>query len=67
MEIEVELEKTDTRKLEMEPGATVEQAVRALDLRPDSYVVLNMEKIVPLDRELSHGDKIRLLKVLSGG
>ncbi len=41
--------------------------VRALDLKPDAHILVRDGSPVPMDVVLSNGDRVKLIKVASGG
>lgn len=56
-----------TRHLELEAPVTIEQALHKIGVRPSEFItVLNGEIVTELE-PLKDGDKIKLLKVWSGG
>ncbi|OGS41552.1 MAG: hypothetical protein A3K67_02610 [Euryarchaeota archaeon RBG_16_62_10] len=59
--------KKETRKLTLEKGATVEEAIRALRLHPDAWIAVRGSTPVPLDEPLKEGDELKLVSVVSGG
>ena len=56
-----------TESIELRTGATVEDALRALGLKPDMHVVMRDKRVIPIDEELIDGDSLSVLKVISGG
>ena len=64
----IELSVQHERKaLELDANATVEDALRALGLKPDMHVVTRGNKVIPIDEGLSDGDSLSVFKVISGG
>ncbi|MCU0852788.1 MAG: thiamine biosynthesis protein ThiS [Thermoplasmata archaeon] len=57
----------ETRRLDLEKGATAEQAIRALGLLPDQWIPLRGDTPMPLDDALEDGDELKLISVVSGG
>jgi sulfur carrier protein ThiS len=57
----------ETRVVELEKGATVEDLIRELELRPDAWIAVRGDDPLPSDEELAEGDEIRLVSVVSGG
>ena len=55
------------RSLELPDRSTPLDIFKALDLRPDSWLVIRHDRVLPDDVELDDGDEIRLLSVVSGG
>ncbi len=48
-------------------GATIESAMRSLDLYPDSFLYLLNGMPIPMDTSIEDGMAIKALKVASGG
>lgn len=59
--------KRETKKIDVQKGATVEQAIRAIGLLPDAWIPVRGNEPVPLDEELEEGDELKLISVVSGG
>jgi sulfur carrier protein ThiS len=57
----------ESRTLELNKGATVEAAIRALNLFPDAWVAVRGDTPLPLDEPLKDKDDIKLISVVSGG
>ena len=57
----------ESKKVKLEKGATVEQAIRSLDLLPDAWIPIRGNEPVPLDETLKDGDVLKLISVVSGG
>jgi len=53
--------------IELGPRATVEDAVRALELYPDAWIAIRGDTPVPLDEKLRDGEDLKLISVVSGG
>lgn len=48
-------------------GSTVEDLLRKLRLHPDAYVIVKDKRPVPITKPLEEGERLRLVKVASGG
>ena len=57
----------ERKVVELRTGATVESAIRALGLYPDSWIPIRGDDPLPLDEVLSDGDELKLISVVSGG
>ena len=57
----------EIKKLELRKGATVEDAIRALELYPDAWIAVRGDLPLPLDEPLIDKDDIKLISVVSGG
>ncbi|HUR69132.1 MAG TPA: MoaD/ThiS family protein [Candidatus Thermoplasmatota archaeon] len=55
------------RELELPDAATADDAPRALGVRPELVLVFRGERPLPSDAPLVDGDRIRILRVVSGG
>lgn len=55
------------RVLELAAGARADDAPRALGIRPELVLVFRDQRPLPADEPLLEGDKIRILRVVSGG
>ncbi len=68
MNITVTLPKTkEKRKLEFEKVLTIEQVLKKLNLKPDTVIVMNKNRPVPIDDEINDGQGFTILQVSSGG
>ncbi len=59
--------KKETRIVDLEDGATVENLIRELGLFPDAWIAVRDRSPIPLDELLRANDKIDLIAVVSGG
>ena len=57
----------ERKVVELDEGASVEQAIRALGLIPDSWIPVRENLPLPLDEPLEDGDVLKLISVVSGG
>lgn len=48
-------------------GSTVEDLLSQMNLHPDAYIVTKDSKPVPITRRLEDGERLKLIKVASGG
>lgn len=68
MKLHVELLPSGERKIIKFPGeASGFDVVGALDLKPDAYLLVREGQPIPMDEVLKSGDRIKLIKVASGG
>lgn len=51
----------------VEPDRTLEDALRALGILPETVLAVKDGKIVPLTHRLSPGEELELVDVISGG
>ena len=66
MIIEVELDK-NKKKIELPDGSVVETVLASLDLHPDAFIAIRGGTPIPLTAILVDKDKVRLIRVASGG
>ena len=55
------------RRVEVAKDKTVEDLFTKLKLFPDAYIAMICDRPVPLTHVLIDGDRLRILKVASGG
>jgi sulfur carrier protein ThiS len=55
------------RELELPGGALADDAPRAAGIRPELVLVFRDERPLPGDAPLRDGDRVRILRVVSGG
>lgn len=55
------------RELDLPEDARADDAPRALGIRPELVLVFRGERPLPGDEPLADGDRIRVLRVVSGG
>lgn len=55
------------RALDLPPGALADDVPRALGIRPEIVLVFRDERPLPGDAPLGDGDKVRVLRIVSGG
>jgi sulfur carrier protein ThiS len=66
IELTVEVER-QPRSLRLPSGSTAEAMLDSLGLFPDAHIVVRGKAPVPLDAPLEQGDRLRVIKVASGG
>ena len=54
-------------ELDLPEGARADDAPRALGIRPEMVLVFRGERPLPADEPLRDGDRVRILRVVSGG
>ena len=68
MKIKVNISRTkETKSLELDVGTTVQDALKKLNLKPDTIVVMSKNKPIPIDDELRDGEELVIIQVSSGG
>ena len=68
LKIKVKISRTnETKEVDLENGATVQNLLKKINLKPDTIIVLNNNKPIPIDDELRNGEELTILQVSSGG
>jgi sulfur carrier protein ThiS len=57
----------ETKEIELEEGTTGLSLIENLNLNPDSYILTRSGKPIPIDEELTEGETLTLISVVSGG
>ena len=55
------------RDLDLGEGATADDAPRALGIRPELVLVFRDDAPIPGDAPLREGDRVRIVRIVSGG
>ncbi|MFQ6107596.1 MAG: hypothetical protein ACE5QF_08455 [Thermoplasmata archaeon] len=68
MKLHVEmLPSGEKRILKFPDEASGFDVVHALELKPDAHILVREGRPIPMDEELRNGERIKLIKVASGG
>ena len=68
MKIKVKISRTnETKEIDLDNGTTVQDLLKKINLKPDTIIVLNNNKPIPIDNELKNGEELTILLVSSGG
>ena len=68
MKITVKNSRTNQIKtIELEKGSTVQDVLTKINLKPDTLIVINKSKPIPIDDEIKDGEELTILQVSSGG
>ena len=68
MKIKIKLSRTnETKELTTEKGTTINDVLKKIDLKPDTVIVMENDKPLPIDDEVSEGQELTILQVSSGG
>ena len=68
MEIKARISRTkETRKINVEPGSTVEYLLKKIKLKPDTLIVMSKNKPIPIDDVLNNNQELIIIQVASGG
>lgn len=68
MNIKVKISRTnETKEISLEKGLTVEDLLKKINLKPDTVIIINKSKPIPIDEEVKDGEELTILQVSSGG
>ena len=68
MEITLKLSRNnETKKIDLQSKSIAEDALKKINLKPDTVVVLRKNRPIPIDEELKDGQILTILQVSSGG
>jgi sulfur carrier protein ThiS len=68
LKIKVKISRTnEIKEVNLENGASVLSLLKKINLKPDTIIVLNNNKPIPIDDELTNGEELTILQVSSGG
>jgi sulfur carrier protein ThiS len=66
--ITVKLSRTkEIKKFNLKKKSKVENALKKINLKPDTVIILNENKPISIDEELKDGQELTILQVSSGG
>lgn len=54
-------------EIQLEKKSIIDDLLKKLNLRPDTVVVMNKDKPIPIDDVLTDGQELTILQVSSGG
>jgi len=61
------LRTNNTKKIDLKSGATVNNLLEKLKLKPDTLIVMKDNSPIPIDDKLDDGDELTIILVSSGG
>ena len=69
MRVKVQLmpQQKELQDILLDNDATGQDLLNKLELAPDAHILTKDGSPIPLDEELSDGDNIKIIKVVSGG
>ena len=68
MKIKIKLSRTnETKKLTTEEGTTINDVLKKIDLKPDTVIVMEKDKPLPIDDKIKDGQELTIIQVSSGG
>jgi sulfur carrier protein ThiS len=66
MIVKVILDK-ETKEIELPKGSAAQTLLNSLGLPPDAFIISRNGTPIPITETLSEGDKVKLIRVASGG
>lgn len=68
MNIKVKISRTnETKQISIEKGLTVEDVLKKINLKPDTVIIINKSKPIPIDEVVKDGEELTIIQVSSGG
>jgi len=56
-----------TQEIKIQQTATVLDLIKKIDLKPDTIIIMNNDKPIPIDNDLIDGQELTIIQVSSGG
>lgn len=68
MKISIKLSRTNQEKeLNLNKGSTVQDILKKIDIKPDTVIVMNKNRPIPIDEKIRENDQLTIIQVSSGG
>ena len=68
MKIRVKISRTnEIKEIDLESGSTINDILKIINLKPDTVVVMNKDKPIPIDEKIPKDNDITIIQVSSGG
>ena len=68
MKITIKISRSNEIKtIDLEKGSKIQDVLTKINMKPDTLIVLNKNKPIPIDDEVKDGDELTILQVSSGG
>ena len=68
MKIKIKLSRTnETKELRTEEGTTINDVLKKIDLKPDTVIVMENDKPLPIDDKIKDRQELTIIQVSSGG
>ena len=68
MKIKVKLSRINKiKEVNLETGSTIEDLLKKINLKPDTLIVMNKDKPIPIDDTLNDCQELTIIQVSSGG
>ena len=55
------------KEVNLEKGSTIEDLLKKINLKPDTLIVMNKDKPIPIDDNLNDSQELTIIQVSSGG
>ena len=68
MKITIKISRNNEIKtIDLEKGSKIQDVLTKINMKPDTLIVMNKNKPIPIDDEVKEGDELTILQVSSGG
>ena len=68
MKVSVKLSRTDqVKELNLKYGSTAQDILKQFHLKPDTAIIMNKNKPIPIDEKINENDQLTIILVSSGG
>jgi sulfur carrier protein ThiS len=68
LKISIKLSRTNQEKeLNLNKGSTVQDILKKIDIKPDTVIVMNKNRPIPIDEKIRENDQLTIIQVSSGG
>ena len=68
MKITINISRSNNKQdINLENGSTVLDLLKKINLKPDTVIIMDKEKPVPVDEIIEDGQKLTIIQVSSGG
>lgn len=68
MKISIKLSRNNQEKeLNLNKGSTVQDILKKIDIKPDTVIVMNKNRPIPIDEKIRENDQLTIIQVSSGG
>lgn len=61
------LRSNETKEIQINAASTIETILKNLNIKPDTVIVMENKKPLPIDDKLKDGQEISIMQVSSGG
>ncbi len=68
MKITIKISRNNEIKtIDLEKGSKIQDVLTKINMKPDTLIVMNKNKPIPIDDEVKERDELTILQVSSGG